>query len=191
MGGTWERLISSVKKVLNQIMPTTRFPTDEQFQGALIEAENIVNSRPLTFVPLANKDAEALTPNHFLLGSSNGTKPPGRYSEADLISRSTWRKSQYLANEFWKRWVMEYLPTITRRTKWFKNIKNIAVGDVVVIADENLPRNTWPKGIVLSVTLGKDNIVRRAKVKTQFGVLERPVVKLAVLDVKKINNDTG
>lgn len=80
---------------------------------------------------------------------------------------------------------MEYLPTITRRTKWFKSARNISVGDIVLIVDENLPRNTWPMGRVQSVIAGKDHIVRRATVKTQHGTLDRPAVKLAVLDVYK------
>lgn len=48
MGGAWERLV--------------------------VEAENMVNSRPLTYLPLESAEAEALTPKHFLLLSSNGVK---------------------------------------------------------------------------------------------------------------------
>lgn len=184
MGGSWERLVASVKKTIAQIMPT-RNPSEELLQAVLIEAESIVNSRPLTFVSLESEDDEALTPNHFLLGSSSGSKPPGVFNQRDLVSRSNWRRSQYLANEFWRRWITEYLPTITRRTKWFKPVKNISVGDIVLIVDEKLPRNTWPMGRVLSVIAGRDHIVRRATVKTQHGTLQRPVVKLAVLDVYK------
>lgn len=189
MGGSWERLVGTVKRVLSQIMPTTRLPTEELFHASLLEAENIVNARPLTFVALSNEDAEALTPNHFLIGSSNGLPSPGRFDSSEIVSRKLWRKSQVIANLFWKRWVREYLPTITRRTKWFKPVRNVSVGDVVIIVDENLPRNTWPKGIVQSVTVGSDGVVRRAAVRTQFGTLVRPVVKLAVLDLLGKPND--
>lgn len=191
MGWSCERLVGIVKRVLNQIMPTTRLPTEELFHTVLLEAESIINARPLTFVAIQLDDAETLTPNHFLIGSSNGHKPPGKFEEADMVSRNMWRKSQYLANLFWERWIKEYLPTITRRTKWFGSVKNVAVGDVVIIVDGNLPRNTWPKGIVQSVKVGSDNVVRSAVVKTQFGTLVRPAVKLAVLDVSEpANNET-
>ncbi|KAG4068395.1 hypothetical protein HA402_007915 [Bradysia odoriphaga] len=67
MGGMWERLIRSVKSSLYESM-MTRTPTDQMLRSWLIEAENIVNSRPLTFVPIESEEQEALTPNHFILG---------------------------------------------------------------------------------------------------------------------------
>lgn len=75
MGGSWERLVRSVKTCLYDIMPT-RNPRDDVLTSLLLEVENVVNSRPLTFVPLDYENDEALTPNHFLIGSSNGIKSP-------------------------------------------------------------------------------------------------------------------
>ncbi|XP_017476429.1 PREDICTED: uncharacterized protein LOC108366518 [Rhagoletis zephyria] len=94
-------------------------------------------------------------------------------------------ESEVFANLFWKRWVREMLPTFTRRSKWFTRVKPIAKDDVVLIVDENAERNTWLKGIVVDITLAKDGQVRRAKVKTIHGILDRPAVKLAVLDIAK------
>jgi hypothetical protein len=117
--------------------------------------------------------------------SLNGsTSTPGIFDDGDLTSRKQWRRGQRLADLFWKRWIKEFLPTLTRRTKWFQKNKNLEVGDVVLIADDNILRNTWPKGIVTKVFPGKDKLVRRAEVKTQFGVLQRPVSKIAILDVR-------
>ena len=42
-----------------------------------IEVENVINSRPLIYMLLESDNQEAFTPNHFLLGSSNGSTPPG------------------------------------------------------------------------------------------------------------------
>lgn len=66
MGGSWERMISTVKSILKKMMPT-RTPTAKMFETYLIEAEYIVNSRPLTYVHLDHMDDEILTPNHFLV----------------------------------------------------------------------------------------------------------------------------
>lgn len=104
--GSWKRLVGSVKKTLMEIMPT-RNPTDEILRSVLMEAENVVNSRPLTHVSVECGDEEALTPNHFLLGSSNGSKPLGVFTDADLILRKNWRKTQLLADNFWKIWLRE------------------------------------------------------------------------------------
>ncbi|XP_065085173.1 uncharacterized protein LOC135707298 [Ochlerotatus camptorhynchus] len=182
MGGCWERLIRSVKKVLSQVKPQ-RVPTEEILRSYLIEVENIINSRPLTQVPVDDYSSPALTPNHFLLGSSDGSKPLVPYDECPLMLQRSWKASQALANLFWKRWVDEYLPTITRRTKWHYPVRPIAVGEIVVVADPSLPRNCWPKGRVVSVKTSADGQIRSAAVQTTTGLYERPATKLAVLDV--------
>ncbi|XP_055844833.1 uncharacterized protein LOC129911149 [Episyrphus balteatus] len=182
MGGSWERLVRSVKTTLYQVMPD-RNPSDELLRSMLIEVENIVNSRPLTYIPIDSENEEALTPNHFLLGSSSGSKPLAIFDDDIRVLKNNWLISQQFAEHFWKRWVREYLPTITRRAKWFEPVKQIEVGDIVVITDPNSPRNCWPKGRVVLTKTSKDNQVRSAFVKTQSGVYERPVIKLAVLDL--------
>ncbi|XP_055622012.1 uncharacterized protein LOC129765623 [Toxorhynchites rutilus septentrionalis] len=182
MGGSWERLIQSVKKILAEIHPKRSF-TDEVLRNTLTEIENIVNSRPLTYVPVDDVSSPALTPNHFLLGSSNGSKPLVPYDDSAIVVKHSWKTSQILANYFWRRWVMEYLPTITRRTKWFLPAKPIGVGDIVIVVDPNMPRSCWPKGRVVATKISKDGQVRSATVQTVSGLYERPAVKLAVLDI--------
>ncbi|XP_065094629.1 uncharacterized protein LOC135715158 [Ochlerotatus camptorhynchus] len=139
MGGSWERLVQSVKKVLNN-MQLPRSPTDEVLRNSLLEVENIINSRPLTYVPIEDGENEALTPNHFLLGSSNGSKPLVPYNDSIATLTNTWKTSQIYANHFWKRWLREYLPSICRRTKWHYPVKPIHIDDVVIIVDPDLPR---------------------------------------------------
>ncbi|XP_055644133.1 uncharacterized protein LOC129780170 [Toxorhynchites rutilus septentrionalis] len=182
MGGSWERLIQSVKKILAEIHPKRSF-TDEVLRNTLTEIENIVNSRPLTYVPVDDVSSPALTPNHFLQGSSNGSKPLVPYDDSAIVVKHSWKTSQILANYFWRRWVMEYLPTITRRTKWFLPAKPIGVGDIVIVVDPNMPRSCWPKGRVVATKISKDGQVRSATVQTVSGLYERPAVKLAVLDI--------
>lgn len=79
MGGSWERLVRSVKIVLTKIMPTRR-PRDELLRTMLTEVANIVISRPLTYILLTSENEEALTPKHFLVGSSSGLKPKGEFN---------------------------------------------------------------------------------------------------------------
>lgn len=125
-----------------------------------------------------------MTPNHFLLGSSSGSKPLSNLVDSNAVLRQNWLTSQILANQYWKRWLTDYLPEITRRTKWFQRTKPVEVGDVVVIADPKMPRNCWPKGKVIGTRVSSDGQVRSATVKTSSGVYDRPVTKLAVLDVR-------
>lgn len=180
MGGAWERLVKSIKTVLYSICPSMSF-SDESLKSALCEVEFTINCRPLTFVSLECSDDEAITPNHLLIGSSDGYKPVAN-ENVDL--RQRWHKTQEFANQFWRRWLKEYVPVISRRSKWFTKQPPIKVGDIVVIVDADLPRNSWPKGMVIDTIVAKDGQVRRVTVKTKNSVLERPVAKLAVLDVE-------
>ncbi|XP_053661730.1 uncharacterized protein LOC128710893 [Anopheles marshallii] len=181
-GGSWERLVQSVKKILSGF-DLPRLPTDEILISTLAEVEMMINSRPLTYVPLDEESDCPITPNHLLLGSPDGSKPAVCFDDSPTAIRTSWGAVQVNADIFWKRWIAEYLPTLTRRTKWFHPVPPIKVGDVVLIVDGNLPRNTWPMGRVLEVTRAKDDQVRRARVQTANGILERPATKIAVLDV--------
>ena len=181
-GGSWERLIQSVKKTLSSFdLPHN--PTDELLRARLSEVELIVNSRPLTDVPVEDEADSPLTPNHFILGSSNGSKPPLPLDDSIPSVRRSWKAAQQFADIFWKRWVNEYLPTLTRRTKWYQPTKPLEEGDLVLIADGNNPRNCWPKGRIVKVCRTSDNQVRRVTVQTMSGLFERPAVNIALLDV--------
>ncbi|XP_055842841.1 uncharacterized protein LOC129909790 [Episyrphus balteatus] len=188
MGGSWERLVRSVKVTLSHISPT-RNPSDELLGTMMSEVEKIINTRPLTYVPINSDEDEALTPNHFLLGTSNGDKLAGEITDDSAILRKNWHISEQYANRFWQRWVDEYLPDLTKRTKWFSTPKSVSVGDVVIIVDPACPRNTWPKGLIIKTNPGKDGIVRSAVVKTQNGVYTRPTARLAILDVGRFGDD--
>lgn len=191
-GGVWERMVGSVKKVLTNILKSTRTPTEEILHTFLTEAENIVNSRPLTEVSVDPDDPNSITPNHFLLGWSNGSAGPvvlnqeiiGSFHQGDLLKKG-WRAAQKLADMFWQRWIKEYLPTLTRRTKWLERKKPIQVDDIVIVVDDQAPRNQWEKGRIINVFPGKDGQVRAVDVKTSKGMYRRPAVKIAVLDVKR------
>jgi hypothetical protein len=179
MGGIWERMVQSVKKALYAVLKE-QAPKDEVLLTLMAEAEHIVNSRPITFV---SSDAEALTPNHFLIGTSSGLQSPGEFVEADLCLRRRWRVSQRLTDNFWRRWMREYITTLNKRSKWFQRKKLICVGDVTFLADEDSPRNTWPLGRIVNLHPGKDGQVRVADIKTIRGTYRRPVSKLIPLDV--------
>ncbi|XP_055643274.1 uncharacterized protein LOC129779676 [Toxorhynchites rutilus septentrionalis] len=58
MGGIWERLVRSVKAALTA-MEMSRNPDEETLITALAEAESLINSRPLTYLPLDSEENEA------------------------------------------------------------------------------------------------------------------------------------
>jgi hypothetical protein len=84
-GGAWERLVGVVKAVLNALLEK-RSLRPETLTSFFIEVENIVNARPLTHVAVDKDSQDCLTPNHFLLGDSNGMLPPGLFDSSDEIT---------------------------------------------------------------------------------------------------------
>ena len=79
---------------------------DESFRSLLVEAENIVNSRPLTFPSSDADDVELpLTPNGILTMKSKIVMPPsGDFQRTDLYAHKYWKQVQYLAEVFWSGW---------------------------------------------------------------------------------------
>jgi Family of unknown function (DUF5641) len=161
-------------------------PREETLQTFMTEAENTVNSRPLTHVSIDPDDPESLTPNHFLRGTSgHAASPIGEFADDDFFLPKQWRISQRLADLFWKRWIREYLPSLTRRDKWHQEMKPVKIDDLVLIVDPDMPRNTWKRGIISSVFPGRDGQVRVVDVKTADSLYRRPVAKICILDVRR------
>ena len=183
MGGLWERMVRTVKKVLLGITggKVATNMSDEMLDTLLCEAEYIVNSRPLTKSSEDINDAGAITPNHLLILSSRVPSAPGNFDGADLYRRK-WRCVQHLANQFWVRWIREYVPTLQGRSKWSKIERDVQVGDLVLIVNENTPRPLWPMALVTEVYPGKDTLVRSAKVRTKSSSFVRPITKLVLLE---------
>ena len=184
MGGVWERQIRSIRRVMNAILKNAVLD-DERLATVFCEAESIINSRPITRASDCPDDAEPLTPNHLLLLRDGRRLPPGVFSIKDIYTRR-WRHAQHLANQFWWRWVHEYIANIQHRQKWLEPTKNICVGDIVLVCDEITPRHQWPMGRIVEVHTGQDKLVRSATIKTQSSVLKRPVHKLCVLEGNQI-----
>jgi hypothetical protein len=181
MGGVWERQIRSVRKILSALTKQQTL-NDESLLTLMCTVENIINNRPLTTVPDDPEDLEPLTPNHLLQLRMGPSLPPGVFAKQDLYSRRRWRQVQYLADLFWKRWIKEYLPTLQLRRKWLKRERNVEVGDAVLLVDDDLPRNNWLLGRVISVFPGADGLVRTVEVKTKNNILLRPIRKVCVID---------
>ncbi|XP_047483301.1 uncharacterized protein LOC125035146 [Penaeus chinensis] len=197
MGGVWERQIRTVRNILTALLyHHGRQLDDESLRTFMVEAETIVNSRPLTVDNISSPySLEPLTPNHLLTMKTKVVlPPPGTFQSSDQYSRKRWRRVQYLANEFWNRWRKEYAQSLQCRNKWPSVMKNVKVNDIVIVKEQNLPRNSWKLGCVSDVMPSKDGLVRKARItmadssldafgrRTKAAVnLERPIHKLILL----------
>ncbi|XP_072769709.1 uncharacterized protein [Nerophis lumbriciformis] len=192
-GGVWERQIRTVRNVLNATFAQCPGRLDDaSLRTLLYEAMAIVNSRPLTVDAINDPQAlEPLTPNHLIMMKSKvALPPPGEFVKEDLYATKRWRRVQYLIKQFWGRWKKEYLLNISTRQKWHLPQRNLRVNDIVIIKDDNLPRNHWQLGRVVETVQDRDSLVRRVKVQvgerksqrkqdppSKPSVIERPIQK--------------
>ena len=197
MGGAWERQIRSVQNVLSSLLlKHSEQLNDESLRTFLHESAAVVNSRPISVDNLNDPlSVTPLTPNQLLTMKTKIILPPlGNFQKASMYSRKHWQRTQYLVNEFWARWRAEFLQNLQVRSKWLKPKRNLAVGDIVLLKDENQSRNVWQLARVTETYGSEDGLVRKVKIaltvsdldangkrKGEFTYLERPIHKLILL----------
>ena len=119
--GVIESQIRTVRKALDAMF--LQFGdsqlTSELLSTFFAEVVGIVNSRPLTAVSTDPDSPEVLSPAMLLTGKSRPlVRPEGEFVPEDMYARRWWRRTQYLAEQFWVRWRREYLNSLQTRQKW-------------------------------------------------------------------------
>lgn len=182
-GGLFEAGVKSVKHHLKRVLSETSL-TFVDFYTVLCQIEACLNSRPLTSQTSDPNDFSVITPGHFLTTDSLLSIPESFSEQEKVLPTERVRYMQKLVQMFWKQWSIEYLNTLQNRPKWLVKTENIKENDLVLIKDERLPPTKWALARVVQVQPGKDNLVRRATVKTATGLFDRPIVKLCVLPIE-------
>ena len=156
-GGMYESMIKSMKRAMARIL-TNASINDEELMTVLIEAEGLINSRPISIQSeMDPHEGKALTPNDFLIGLGD--------QNCQLTSKKEnvqyrWRRMQELISQLWKRWMNEVVPLWSMRQKWLEEKNPIEKGDIVWILDRTNERGSWPLGKVEECYPGTDSIVR-------------------------------
>lgn len=177
-GGLWESG-KTVKHHLKRVIGET-WLTFEEFSTLLAQIESVVNSRPLTLIN-SSLDEPPLTPGHFLIGEAPITVPEESLIEVKLSALDRWRMIQKFTQIIWRRWQLEYLTTLQNRYKWTQKIKDISVGTIVLVKDDNLPPGKWLLGRVTAIHPGTDGITRVVTLQYKNKLFKRPVIKLCPL----------
>ena len=85
---------------------------------------------------------EPIMPNHLLTSKTEIVlPPPGSLERLDLYSRKKLRRVHFIANQFWFRVRREFSPFLCTRQKWNTLQRDCKVGDIVIIQEDDLPRN--------------------------------------------------
>lgn len=124
----WKRPIQNVKKALRYMSSewNNRKPRPNVLRATLVQIEALLNSRPLTHIPLGNDEDEVLTPYHFLIGRSGENVSPTAVLTTKL-DRKQYKIAQHYTKLFWDQWKKEYLPTLIKRNKWTHKVEPITL----------------------------------------------------------------
>jgi len=154
----------------------------------LIDTEEIINSRPLTYCTEDINDLIPLTPNLFIRDSKSGGVPDLDVVDSkSLVSRLKYRQS--LRGDLRRRFRVEYLGLLVHRMKTSQKA-DIKVGDLVLIHSDLKKRVDWPLGKIEELFKGKDGVIRVARVKTSHGILIRPIKKLVTLEINSEDSNS-
>ena len=142
IGGVGERQIRTVRNVLSSLTHDFGASLDnESLRTFLCETMAIVYCRPLTVDGLNDPlTAEPLTPNHPLtMKFKIILPPPGKFQRPYLYCQKRWQRVQYSTNEFWTCWKKKFLQMLQERRKWGGQQRNVSIGDVILIKEDNSP----------------------------------------------------
>ena len=195
-GGFWEICVKLVKRCLKKTLGNAKL-TYEELETALIEVEGILNSRPLTYV-CEEVTETPLSPSNLVIGRRILDKHYANYrdsvkSDHNSLSRRV-RYLETVLSHFRNRFKIEYLPSLREFHKVNSNKRKsvVAVGDIVHLYKDKIPRQHWPMGKVTKLLPGKDGVTRSVEVKTvtptkESIIVKRPIQKLFPIEVR--NNE--
>ncbi|XP_044315249.1 uncharacterized protein LOC123037657 [Drosophila rhopaloa] len=161
-GGLWEAGVKSAKHPFLRTVGEDIL-TAEELGTLLTSVEAVLNSRPLEAISTDPNDGEALSPGHLLIGGPLLAPPSAALP--DQVSPTClrrWRSVSCLRHRFWQRWSREYVSSLQAKNKWHQEVPNVYVGDLVVVAEDNLPPQQWMIGRIVAVHDGADGKVRVA-----------------------------
>ena len=179
-GGLWERGVRSMKFHLKRSIGEAVL-TYEELSTVLCQIEACLNSRPLCPMSSDPSDLQVLTPGHFIIGQPLNALPELDVTDVPLNRLKRFQFVNSLHQQFWKRWSLEYVSNLQDRVKWRDICRNVKVGDLVLLKDENSSPGKWLMGRVINVFPGSDQNVRVVEVKTVTGIFKRSVSKLVML----------
>lgn len=134
--GAAESMVKSVKTTLKKLT-VERTLSEEEYRTFLMEVQNLINSRPLWPPNEGDMDNPPVTCNDLIRPKGLARNPLHLNNDNP---RSRYAYIQRICNEWWKLWMKNFLPSLQVRNKWWKERKNIEVGDIVLLIEPNISR---------------------------------------------------
>ena len=114
---------------------------------------NSVNNQPIAIGNIVEQveNLDILTPNRLIYVTSD----PRKIIQANSDIFKTWFEC----------WLISYVPTLIKQPKWFNSDRDIKLGDVIIFLKSSKEfEKQYQYGLVKSVSVGKDNKIRKIEV---------------------------
>ena len=154
---------------------------------------DILNSRPLNKKPNVDPlDGGPVTPNHLLLGRATGESPVGEFDVKMNITKRS-QMIEQVVDDWWKKWYSQVFQSLVPAYKWHQKYREVQVGDVVLMHDENAVKGHYRLGRVKETIPSRtDNIVRKAIVEYKNAKFGSDLKKLKMKETERaIHNLVG
>ncbi len=163
-----------------------------ELNTVVAEAAQMVNSRPIAKNTGDPETGGPITPLHLQLGRATVEVPSVKFEEAPRLTQ----RLQFIKEakrQFWKKWMQQVFSGRMLNHKWTKTVRNVAVGDIVYLAEAENNDPTYRLGKVVEANPGEDGCVRTVRVQyTNPGkaggavrsppkTTSRPIHKIAVM----------
>ena len=163
--GAVEAAVKITKRAL-QSLGKVEGLTFIEFLTVLQLAANLANERPISARVQSQEECiQYITPNTLLLGRATQS------GDFKTVDHSTYpfkrlQDIQTQVSKFWKSWSQLAGPNLFIRSKWHVAERNVSVGDIVWLCDQNALRGQFKLGRVKSVNPDSKGIVRDVHVVT-------------------------
>ncbi|VDO53357.1 unnamed protein product [Haemonchus placei] len=199
-GGFYERLVALFKTAYKKSVGQSTLSLS-QLQTVVTEIEATINSRPIIPYRETNAFAYVLRPVDFLSPTVNIQLPPLSSQPDPILDISNnlahwYKETLTILDQFWEIWHAEYLSALRQRQQARLQQRKYStihpqIGDIVIVADDKLPRGHWPYGLIEKLHVGKDQSVRSADVRMPNGkVKTRSLTQLYPLELRAASTTT-
>ena len=168
MHGKVERKIQHVRRSLEKTLRNDRISI-LQWETLVQQISNSINNLPIGLGNLSDslEHLDVITPNRLILGRNNSRSP-----SIPLQLSGDFRKivdsNNKIFDQWFKEWLISYVPLLVRQPKWFTSDRNVTVGDIVIFKkSEKEFDKTYQYGIVTKTFESRDGLVRSVEVQYQ------------------------
>ena len=166
--GKVERKIQEIKRSLTKNVGNGRLSVI-QWETLSQQIANSINNMP---IGLKNKvelleNLDVLTPNRLILGRNNNRNPTEPLTISNDFRRYIERNKD-IFDKWFTEWLVSYVPELIEKPKWFVTDRDVCMGDIVLfLKSEQEFDKQYQYGIVSTVILGRDGLIRSVEVEYQ------------------------